>query len=187
MSGRVGIDNRRAADSATRYLLSLGHRKMGIITGDSSSGTSVDRLEGFLQALRSARIRPDQSMIHSGHNDMESGHVHAMQLLTRARPPDGDFLHEQHDGFGSLGRDPRNRSCVCPEEISLLGFRRFLLGDVVAAETHGGSPARERSGDDRGANADRPSRRASECSYSNATRNATYGSGFVPSRCPKNQ
>ena len=60
--GRVGIDNRRAADSATRYLLSLGHRKMGTITGDPSSGTSVDRFEGFLQALRSAGIRPDLSM-----------------------------------------------------------------------------------------------------------------------------
>ena len=55
--GRVGVDNRRAADSATRYLLSLGHRDIGIITGDASSGTSVDRLEGFRQALRRPRAR----------------------------------------------------------------------------------------------------------------------------------
>src|SRR5579862_3551892 len=55
--GRVGIDNRRAADSATRYLLSLGHREIGVIAGEASSGTSVDRLEGFTQALRSVKIR----------------------------------------------------------------------------------------------------------------------------------
>src|SRR5580704_5209709 len=29
--GRVGVDNHRAADSATRYLLSLGHRDIGFI------------------------------------------------------------------------------------------------------------------------------------------------------------
>src|ERR1700751_1415178 len=89
--GRVGIDNARAAESATRYLLSLGHRRIGVITGDPSSGTSVDRLKGFLQALRTVGIGPDRSMIHHGHNDMESGHVHTMQLLTRADRPTAIF------------------------------------------------------------------------------------------------
>src|SRR5438309_4686875 len=78
--GRVGVDNTLAANNATRYLLSLGHRSIGIISGDTTSGTSADRLKGFLHALSSAKIRPDCSMIHTGHNDMESGHQHAMQL-----------------------------------------------------------------------------------------------------------
>ena len=56
--GRVGVDNARAAESATRYLLSLGHRHIGVITGDPSSGTSVDRLQGFTHTLRIAKIRP---------------------------------------------------------------------------------------------------------------------------------
>ena len=61
--GRVGVDNTRAAESATRYLLSLGHRQIGVIAGDASSGTSLDRLQGFMRAIRSAKIRPDRSMI----------------------------------------------------------------------------------------------------------------------------
>src|SRR5580704_13235405 len=81
--GRVGVDNTRAAESATRYLLSLGHRDIGFIAGDVSSGTSVERLQGFISAIRSAKIRLDRSAIQAGHNDMESGHFHAMQLLTR--------------------------------------------------------------------------------------------------------
>src|ERR1700683_5858243 len=74
--GRVGVDNTGAAESATGHLLSLAHRDIGIIAGDASSGTSVDRLQGFMSAIRSAKIRQDRSMIHSGHNDMESGHFH---------------------------------------------------------------------------------------------------------------
>ena len=66
-----GVDNRRAAETATRYLLSLGHREIGIITGDPSSGTSVDRLK-FHAALQ-ARVREPVSD-SQGHNDMESGH-----------------------------------------------------------------------------------------------------------------
>ena len=84
--GRVGVDNAQAAESATRYLLSLGHRHIGVITGDPSSGTSVDRLKGFAHALRGAKIRPDASMIHTGHNDMESG-KYARLILERSGVP----------------------------------------------------------------------------------------------------
>ena len=141
--GRVGIDNRRAADSATRYLLSLGHRKMGIITGDPSSGTSVDRLEGFLQALRSAGIRPDRSMIHSGHNDMESGHVHTMQLLTRADRPTAIFCTNNMMALGALAAI-QEIGLVCPEEISLLGFDDFYWATLLRPRlTVVRQPARE--------------------------------------------
>jgi DNA-binding LacI/PurR family transcriptional regulator len=141
--GRVGVDNRRAADSATRYLLSLGHRKMGIITGDPSSGTSVDRLEGFLQALRTAGIRPDRSMIHSGHNDMESGHVHTMQLLTRADRPTAIFCTNNMMALGALAAI-QEIGLVCPDEISLLGFDDFYWATLLRPRlTVVRQPARE--------------------------------------------
>ncbi|HWC15384.1 MAG TPA: LacI family DNA-binding transcriptional regulator, partial [Terriglobales bacterium] len=100
--GRVGVDNTLAADNATRYLLSLGHRNIGIITGDRSSGTSADRLKGFLQALRSAKIRADRLMIHAGHNDMESGHDHAMQLLKGSQTPTAIFCTNNMMALGAL-------------------------------------------------------------------------------------
>jgi DNA-binding LacI/PurR family transcriptional regulator len=141
--GRVGIDNRRAADSATRYLLSLGHRKMGIITGDVSSGTSVDRLEGFLQALRSAGIRPDRSMIHRGHNDMESGHVHTMQLLTRVDRPTAIFCTNNMMALGALAAI-QEIGLICPDEISLLGFDDFYWATLLRPRlTVVRQPARE--------------------------------------------
>ncbi len=141
--GRVGVDNRRAADSATRYLLSLGHRKMGVITGDASSATSVDRLDGFLQALRSAGIRPDRSMIHQGRNDMESGHVHTMQLLTRADRPTAIFCTNNMMALGALAAI-QEIGLVCPEEISLLGFDDFYWATLLRPRlTVVRQPARE--------------------------------------------
>jgi len=141
--GRVGVDNRRAADSATRYLLSLGHRKMCIITGDATSRTSIDRLEGFLQALRNAGIRQDRSMIHRGHNDMESGHVHTMQLLTRSDRPTAIFCTNNMMALGALAAI-QEIGLVCPEEISLLGFDDFYWATLLRPRlTVVRQPARE--------------------------------------------
>jgi LacI family transcriptional regulator len=122
--GRVGVDNRLAANNATRYLLSLGHSRIGIITGGASSGTSVERLEGFLQALRSAGIRPDRSMIHQGHNDVESGHDRTMQLLTMVRRPTAIFCTNNMMALGAFAAI-QEIGLSCPEEISLLGFDDF--------------------------------------------------------------
>ncbi len=141
--GRVGVDNRRAADSATRYLLSLGHRQIGIIAGDATSGTSVDRLEGFMQALRSAKIRPDRSMIHRGHNDMESGHFHAMQLLTRVQRPTAIFCTNNTMALGALAAI-QEIGLGCPEDISLLGFDDFYWATLLRPRlTVVRQPARE--------------------------------------------
>lgn len=141
--GRVGVDNRRAADSATRYLLSLGHRLIGVIAGDASSGTSVDRLEGFVQALRSAKIRPNQSMIHRGHNDMESGHFHAVQLLTRVQRPTAIFCTNNMMALGALAAI-QEIGLACPEDISLLGFDDFYWATLLRPRlTVVRQPARE--------------------------------------------
>jgi LacI family transcriptional regulator len=141
--GRVGVDNNRAAESATRYLLSLGHRDIGIITGDASSGTSLERLQGFLSALRGAKIRPDRSMIHTGHNDMESGHFHAMQLLTNGKRPTAIFCTNNMMAMGALAAI-QEIGLSCPEEISLLGFDDFYWATLLRPRlTVVRQPARE--------------------------------------------
>ncbi len=141
--GRVGVDNSRAAETATRYLLSLGHRQIGVIAGDASSGTSLDRLQGFMRAIRSAKIRPDRSMIHTGHNDMESGHFHAMQLLTRAQRPTAIFCTNNMMALGALAAI-QEIDLACPEEISLLGFDDFYWATLLRPRmTVVRQPARE--------------------------------------------
>jgi DNA-binding LacI/PurR family transcriptional regulator len=141
--GRVGIDNALAADNATRYLLSLGHRSIAIISGDTSSGTSADRLKGFLQAMRGAKIRPDRSMIHAGHNDMESGHEHAMQLLKGSERPSAIFCTNNMMALGAFAAI-QEFGLSCPEEISLLGFDDFYWSTLLRPKlTVVRQPARE--------------------------------------------
>lgn len=141
--GRVGIDNVRAAESAMRYLLSLGHRQIGIIMGDASSGTSSDRLRGYVQALRRANIKLDRAMIHSGHNDVESGHSHAMELLTGSNRPSAIFCTNNLMALGAFAAI-QELNLACPEDISLLGFDDFYWSTLLRPKlTVVSQPARE--------------------------------------------
>ena len=140
---RVEVDNTRAAESATRYLLSLGHRRIGVITGDRSSGTSVDRLAGFTRAMQAVNIRPEHSIIHTGHNDMESGHFHAMQLLTRTERPTAIFCTNNMMALGALAAI-QEIGLACPQDISLLGFDDFYWATLLRPRlTVVRQPARE--------------------------------------------
>jgi LacI family transcriptional regulator len=140
---RVGVDNARAAESALRYLLSLGHRRIGIIVGDTTSGTSSDRLRGCLQALRSAKIRADRSRIHTGHNDVESGHSRTMQLLTGKDRPTAIFCTNNLMALGAFAAI-QEIGLRCPEDISLLGFDDFYWATLLRPKlTVVSQPARE--------------------------------------------
>lgn len=141
--GRVGVDNTLAAENATRYLLSLGHRNIGIISGETSSGTAADRVKGYLRAMRGAHITPDRSLIHAGHNDMESGHEHALQLLSRSPRPTAIFCTNNMMALGALAAI-QEVGIACPEEVSLLGFDDFYWSTLLRPRlTVVRQPARE--------------------------------------------
>lgn len=140
---RVGVDNVRAAESAIRYLISLGHRRIGVIVGDASSGTSTDRLRGYMQELQRANIRSDRTLIHEGHNDVESGHSHAMQLLTHPNRPTAIFCTNNLMAMGAFAAI-QELELLCPEDISLVGFDDFYWATMLRPKmTVVSQPARE--------------------------------------------
>jgi DNA-binding LacI/PurR family transcriptional regulator len=140
---KVGVDNIHAAETATRYLISLGHRRIGVIVGDASSGTSSDRLKGYMLELQRAGIRHDPSLIHEGHNDVESGHSQAMQLLTLANRPTAIFCTNNLMALGAFAAI-QELGISCPEDVSLLGFDDFYWATLLEPKmTVLSQPARE--------------------------------------------
>lgn len=140
---RVGVDNVKAAESAMRYLLSLGHRKIGIVVGEATSGTSADRLRGCLRSLKSAKVRADRSRILTGHNDVESGHSRTMQLLTQKDRATAIFCTNNMMALGAFAAI-QEIGLRCPEDISLLGFDDFYWATLLRPKlTVVSQPARE--------------------------------------------
>ena len=62
----VTLDNVSAAMQATKYIIDLGHRRIGTISGPAHVSTGADRLAGFLKALSAHGLSPDPSHMRSG-------------------------------------------------------------------------------------------------------------------------
>ena len=53
----VRADSETGAYELTKYLVSLGHRQIAMLAGPKSVSTSIDRVNGFCQALDEIDIR----------------------------------------------------------------------------------------------------------------------------------
>lgn len=118
----VAFDNRVAAYSMTRYLLELGHRRIGLITGllEKVRRASM-RHQGYVDALKEYGIVPDPSLVVGAEPALENGMIAAKRLLALPDPPSAIFATSDTMAFGAL-RAIKVDGLRVPEDISLAGF-----------------------------------------------------------------
>ncbi|GCF08464.1 LacI family DNA-binding transcriptional regulator [Dictyobacter arantiisoli] len=117
----VLIDNVAAAHEATTHLLATGHRRIGIITGPSSTMTANERLSGYEQALQEAGIAPALELQQRGPYREESGEQLTHQLLTVDPPIDALLTANNQLTIGAL-RALYTQQKRIPEDIAIVGF-----------------------------------------------------------------
>lgn len=106
---------------ATRHLLDLGHRRIGIIAGPDYASSSLGRLAGYDQALREAGLEQDSSLIVPSSFGIESGETATRTLLALAVPPTAIFAINDNTAIGSMSAIVRAGLSV-PDDISLVGY-----------------------------------------------------------------
>ncbi len=99
----VDSDNFAGAVLATNYLLSLGHRRIGHISGRPDLESARLREAGFRQAMADAGVAVDERLVRVGGFRVESAAGTAAELLSLARPADRGLrrqrpLRDLHDG-----------------------------------------------------------------------------------------
>ncbi|WP_280562897.1 LacI family DNA-binding transcriptional regulator [Chromohalobacter sp. 48-RD10] len=117
----VKLDNRAAARAVTEHLLTLGHRRIGMIKGPRNSPLTRDRLLGFQDALAVADLMPDDSLVCPGDFTPSSGHRAAGDLLSRTNPPTAIFCESDEMAMGAMRRI-KEAGLRIPEDISVAGF-----------------------------------------------------------------
>ena len=116
----VHIDNARAAAEAMAHLYSLGHRRIGVVTGPLVSPLSRDRLHGATQQARRAGAGRGL-MVVQGDFSIESG-VAAGERLFKSRPAaTAVFCFNDEMAIGVLNA-ARQRGLVVPRDVSVIGF-----------------------------------------------------------------
>jgi LacI family repressor for deo operon, udp, cdd, tsx, nupC, and nupG len=116
----VHIDNARAASDAMEHLYSLGHRRVGVVTGPLVSPLSRDRLRGATLRARQHGAEADLIVIR-GDFSIESGVDAAEKLLDHEPPPTAVFCFSDKMAIGVLDT-ARRRGIAVPTELSVVGF-----------------------------------------------------------------
>jgi LacI family transcriptional regulator len=117
----VGATNRQGAFDATSYLIDLGHRRIGFITGDMDLGCARDRLAGYQAALKQFGILKDPTLVRRGDFFQTRGYTAANELLDLPEPPTAIFSSNDVMAFGVM-EAVRDHHLRIPEDISIVGF-----------------------------------------------------------------
>ena len=117
----VGATNTQGGHDATHYLLELGHRRIGFITGDMQLGCAHDRLQGYKEALQEVGIAFDEQWVVEGDFLQPSGYAGAALLLGRKERPTAIVASNDVMAFGVM-EAVRDHGLRIPEDISIIGF-----------------------------------------------------------------
>lgn len=123
----VVTDDVQGARRAVECLLGRGHRRIGHLSGGQASTTARDRAQGYQNALESAGIPIDQSLIAGTSYQEEEAEGAMSVLLDQSDPPTAIFA--ANDYLAACGwRTARQRGLRIPEDLALIGY-----GDVEVA------------------------------------------------------
>lgn len=125
----VGATNRQGGYSATRYLIELGHRRIGFITGTLEVRCSTDRLAGYRAALGEFGLPLDPALVREGDFQQPDGYRGAHELLALAERPTAIFASNDVMAFGVM-EAVRECGLRIPADISIVGF------DDIPQATH---------------------------------------------------
>lgn len=117
----VSCTNRQGVYEGTSYLFSLGHRRIGFITGNMAMGSARSRLLGYRQALSDHGLAEDPALVVEGDYQQPAGHAGALALLALPNPPSAIFASNDVMAFGAMDAI-RNVGLRIPQDVSVLGF-----------------------------------------------------------------
>ncbi|HZF15079.1 MAG TPA: LacI family DNA-binding transcriptional regulator [Steroidobacteraceae bacterium] len=114
-------NDRRAAAEAARYLESLGHRRIAIITGPDAYRSAHERRAGFLTALEERGVKLPAAMIMEGGYTFESGVTCAETLLAQKPRPTAIFAANDEMAAG-IYRVAYRMGLTIPGDLSVVGY-----------------------------------------------------------------
>jgi LacI family transcriptional regulator len=117
----VLADNFGGIKQGMQYLIGMGHKKIGLISGPVDTTTGKFRLEGYQFSLANAKIPVDETCIKIGQFSKEYGLKAAKELLSSENGPTAIFSGNNRILMGVMTYLLQNEIKV-PHEISVLAF-----------------------------------------------------------------
>lgn len=126
----VVLNDREGGYLATRHLLEQGCTRIAHLAGMQHLNIYKNRRQGYLDALLSFNIAPDDSLIIECDMTVEGGHESMAKLLELSTPPDAVFSAGDSAILGAL-QLLKSRGIRVPQDVALVGFSNEALTSVA--------------------------------------------------------
>ncbi|GAC1603184.1 MAG: LacI family DNA-binding transcriptional regulator [Hymenobacter sp.] len=126
----VVLNDRDGGYQATRHLLEQGCRRVAHFAGMQHLNIYKNRRQGYLDALQSFGIAPDEALIKSCDMTLEGGQQCMAELLGLPEPPDAVFAAGDTAILGAL-QLLKSRGIRVPQAVALAGYSNEALTSVT--------------------------------------------------------
>lgn len=127
----ININNYDGAFEATKYLIELGHRNIGVITGDLNKLSGKVRFESIKQALSSSGIQLNEDHIAYGDFTEDSGYVGMKKILKSENRPTAIFACNDTMALGAY-KAIGEAGLSIPDDISVMGFDNTQVSQYMS-------------------------------------------------------
>jgi LacI family transcriptional regulator len=126
----VTATDRAGACQMTRYLLSLGHRRIGYVFGLYESQAAHDRFAGYKDALAEAAIAYDEALVRFGDDHFDAGRDATRSLLEMRPRPTAVFCSNDEMAAGAYVAAHESGLRI-PDDLSVAGFDDIALARQI--------------------------------------------------------
>ncbi len=140
-TGFVQMDLQHAAFLATDYLAGLGHRRIGVVTGNVRLSTQQRRLGGYREALQAHSLEFDPRLVlavsaHDAQNDapteaLYQATVAATSAFLQSQPDISALVVTYHTLLPGVLQAIRQAGRRVPNDLSLIAFSDFPLAPFL--------------------------------------------------------
>jgi LacI family transcriptional regulator len=117
----VCLDNKGGAKMVMEYLLALGHKDIGFISGSADDQIQSSRFSGYRESLENNGLPLNTDWVLQGDWSMESGKAAMQKLLKKGNLPTALFAANDAMAIGAI-MEALNWGVSIPESISVVGF-----------------------------------------------------------------
>lgn len=121
---------KEGAYTAAKYLIENGHKDIAIIEGKNGFKSSVNRREGFINALIDSKIKINSKYFKQGDYDLESGFKAMEELVKLPKTPTAVFCSNDDMAVGAM-KAAQSSGLRVPEDISIIGFDDNVFDSYV--------------------------------------------------------
>jgi LacI family transcriptional regulator len=126
----VGTNDREISAELTRYLASIGHRRIAFIKGHANHKAVGNRYLGYLDGVTQCGLGLDASLVEQGDNSFGSGEAAGRRLLGLKVPPTAIFAANDDMAAGVI-RAAALLGVAIPGRLSVAGCDDISLASQL--------------------------------------------------------